>query len=104
VSLTRCEGVFAERYWSALRRSGEPAAESHGSRAETEDTEKGHAGDGDVCCHVDLGIIAIKAHPCDIHAGDGRSQVPPPEVEACNVNRSKRIVWEPPAAAVTSSP
>jgi hypothetical protein len=32
------------------------------------------------------------------------SQVPPPEVEACNVNRSKRIVWEPPAAAVTSSP
>jgi hypothetical protein len=26
--------------------------------------------------------------------------IPPPEVEACNVNRSKRVVWEPPAAAV----
>jgi len=51
------------------------------------------------------GSVGPFSHNTVANAGQGSVRlnvmsIPPPEVEACNVNRSKRIVWEPPAAAV----
>ena len=40
----------------------------------------------------------------DLARHSGAESIPPPEVEACNVNRSKRVVWEPLAAAVGQPP